>query len=128
MENTEELKRAEAHLERAEAELHAAESLERKAEHDVQEALEEVQEVLKPHEVLLEIATPKGLLRGYSRKRPRFQRSLKSSSTRRASTRKTPSNSSVTARCFSQPTEPLKASVSNARRNWNSLPPARAYR
>jgi hypothetical protein len=64
MENTEELKRAEAHLERAETELHAAESLEREAEHDVQEALEEVQEVLKPHEVLLEVATPKGLFEG----------------------------------------------------------------
>jgi len=64
MENIEELKQAEAHLVQAEAELKAAETEERKAEHNVDEALEEIREALKPHEILLEIATPKGLFEG----------------------------------------------------------------
>jgi hypothetical protein len=64
MENREELKNAESHLEAAEAELKGAEVVERKAERDVEEALQEVREALKPHEVLLEIATPKGLFEG----------------------------------------------------------------
>jgi hypothetical protein len=64
MENIDELKQAEAHLVDAEAELKAAETAERKAEHDVDEALEEIREALKPHEILLEIATPKGLFEG----------------------------------------------------------------
>jgi len=64
MENTEELKQAEAHLVEAEAELKTAETAEREAEHEVDEALEEIREALKPHEILLEIATPKGLFEG----------------------------------------------------------------
>jgi len=64
MENIEELKQAEAHLLQAETELKAAETEERKAEHNVDEALEEIREALKPHEILLEIATPKGLFEG----------------------------------------------------------------
>ena len=64
MENTEELKRAEADLAQAEAELKAAEAVEHKAEHHVEEALEEVREALKSHEVLLDIATPKGPFEG----------------------------------------------------------------
>jgi hypothetical protein len=64
MEDQEALKQAEAHLEQAGAELKAAETAEHKAEHDVEVALEEVREALKPHEVFLEIATPKGLFEG----------------------------------------------------------------
>jgi len=64
MEDQETLKQAETHLEQAEAELKATETAEHKAEHDVEVALEEVREALKPHEVFLEIATPKGLFEG----------------------------------------------------------------
>jgi hypothetical protein len=64
MENIEELKQAEAHLVQADDELKAAGTAERKAEHDVDEALEEVREALKPHEIFLEVATPKGAFEG----------------------------------------------------------------
>ena len=64
MENTEELKQAEAHLEQAVADLKAAEGAEQAAKHEIEEALEEVQEALKPHEIFLEVATPKGIFEG----------------------------------------------------------------
>jgi hypothetical protein len=67
MEETELLKDAEAHLVRAEAELKFGGAGERRdAEHQIDDALEEIREVekLKPHEILLEIATPKGLFEG----------------------------------------------------------------
>jgi myo-inositol catabolism protein IolC len=66
MENVDELKRAEDHLQHALSDLKEAEVQERKAEEEVQEALEEVREAehLKPHEILLEIATPKGMFTG----------------------------------------------------------------
>jgi aconitase B len=66
MENIDLLQQAEAHLQQAEAELKSAESAERSAEHDVAVALEELKklEEIKPHEILLEIATPNGLFKG----------------------------------------------------------------
>jgi hypothetical protein len=66
MDDIDELKQAEAHLERAVTDLHTAEAAERVAEHEVEEALQEVREVeaLKPHEIYLEVATPKGLFEG----------------------------------------------------------------
>jgi hypothetical protein len=64
MGNEQELRKAEADLVDAEAELKATGPDGRKAEHSVEEALEEVREEMKEHEVLLEIATPKGLFEG----------------------------------------------------------------
>jgi len=69
MDNSDELREAEAHLERAEADLKVAETAERKAEHEVDEAIEEIRELerLKHDEILLDVATPKGLFRGVFR-------------------------------------------------------------
>ena len=69
MDANEELKEAEAHLERAEAALRTAEVAERKAEREVDEALYEIRELenLKRDEILLEVATPKGIFRGIFR-------------------------------------------------------------
>jgi hypothetical protein len=66
MENVDELKQAEANLVLAVTDLKTAEAAERTAEHEVEEALEEVREAeaLKPHEIFLEVATPKGLFEG----------------------------------------------------------------
>lgn len=64
MEDTQSLKQAESHLEQAEAALKVAEAAEAEAKHDLAEAVEEIREALKPHEVVLEIATPKGLFEG----------------------------------------------------------------
>jgi len=64
MEDADNLRQAEAHLEKAEAALKIAEAAETKAHHDLEEAVEEVREALKPHEVLLDIATPKGHFEG----------------------------------------------------------------
>ena len=66
MEEKELLKDAEAHLARAEADLRTAQTEERAAEDQSHEALEEIREAekLKAHEILLEIATPKGLFEG----------------------------------------------------------------
>jgi hypothetical protein len=64
MEDAQELKQAEAHLQQAEAALKVAEAADAEAKHDLEEAVEEVREALKPHEVVLEIATPKGLFEG----------------------------------------------------------------
>ena len=66
MEETELLKEAEAHLKRAEAELETAQSEEHAAEQQIDEAREEIREAeeLKDHEILLKIATAKGLFRG----------------------------------------------------------------
>jgi hypothetical protein len=63
MENPQELRGAETHLKEAVTDLKAAEAAERLAEHEVEKALEEIHEV-KADEILLEIATPKGLFRG----------------------------------------------------------------
>jgi hypothetical protein len=69
MNQPDELQEAEAHLRRAEADLIAAGTAERHAEHEVSEALEEIRELenLKRDEILLEVATPKGLFRGIFR-------------------------------------------------------------
>ena len=69
MDNAEELREAEAHLERAETDLKVAETAERKAEDEVDEALEEIRELerLKHDEILLDVATPKGIFRGIFR-------------------------------------------------------------
>jgi hypothetical protein len=69
MNQPDELKEADAHLERAEADLRQAEAAEVHAEHEVDEALEEIRELenLKRDEILLEVATPKGLFRGVFR-------------------------------------------------------------
>jgi hypothetical protein len=66
MEETELLKEAEAHLKGAVADLKAAQAEERAAEHQFDEAREEIQEAekLRDHEILLNIATPKGLFEG----------------------------------------------------------------
>jgi hypothetical protein len=66
MESSEPLKQAEGHLARAVADLKTAEAAERTAEHEVEEALQEVREAepLKPHEIFLEVATPKGVFEG----------------------------------------------------------------
>ncbi len=64
MENIEELKRAEADLAQAVTELKVAQTDERNAEHHIEEAEEEIREALQPHEVLLDIATPKGPFEG----------------------------------------------------------------
>jgi hypothetical protein len=66
MEKIDELKQAEDHLQGAINDLKEAEAEERKAEHEIQEALEEIRDAehLKPHEILLEIATPKGIFTG----------------------------------------------------------------
>lgn len=69
MTNPDELARIEGQLHDALAGLKAAKTLEAKAEHEVEEALHELHDLekLKPHEILLEIATPKGLFTGIFR-------------------------------------------------------------
>jgi hypothetical protein len=71
MEESELLKEAEAHLARAEGELRVAEDGERAAERQIHEALEEIKEAekLKADEIVLEIATPKGLFEGIFREK-----------------------------------------------------------
>lgn len=66
MENPDELATVETQLDDALAGLRAARVLEADAEHEVDEALIEVHELekLKPYEILLKIATPKGLFAG----------------------------------------------------------------
>jgi hypothetical protein len=66
MENLDELAKIETQLDDALAGLKAAKGLEAKAEHEVEEALHELHDLenLKPHEILLKIATPKGLFAG----------------------------------------------------------------
>jgi hypothetical protein len=63
MENPGELEKIETQLDDALAGLKAAKVLEADAEHEVEEALHELHE-LKAHEILLKIATPKGLFTG----------------------------------------------------------------
>jgi exonuclease VII small subunit len=67
MENVDAVKQAEAHLEHALTDLKNAENAERSAEREIEEAREELKEALHPHEILLEIATPKGMFRGIFR-------------------------------------------------------------
>jgi hypothetical protein len=66
MENPGELEKIETQLGDALAGLKAAKALEAEAEHEVKEALHELHE-LKAHEILVEIATPKGLFAGIFR-------------------------------------------------------------
>jgi predicted DsbA family dithiol-disulfide isomerase len=70
MENSREFEQTEAHLRRAEVELKVAEAEERAAEHAVEAAVRELREAeeIAHHEVLLEIATPKGLFEGVFRR------------------------------------------------------------
>jgi hypothetical protein len=63
MENTEELKQAEANLAHTEAELKIVEAAERELEHEIEEEREVIHEI-KAHEILLDIGTPKGLFKG----------------------------------------------------------------
>lgn len=63
MENPDELEQIETQLDDALAGLKAAKALESEAEHEVEEALHELHD-LKAHEILLKIATPKGLFAG----------------------------------------------------------------
>jgi hypothetical protein len=69
MENPDDLEKIETQLDDALACLKAAKSLEAEAEHEVEEALHELHDLekLKPHEILLKIATPKGLFVGIFR-------------------------------------------------------------
>jgi hypothetical protein len=69
MENPDELAKIETQLDDALAGLKAAKALEVEAEHEVEEALHELHDLenLKPHEILLKIATPKGLFVGIFR-------------------------------------------------------------
>jgi len=66
MENPDELAKIETQLDGALAGLKAAKALEVEAEHRVDEALQELHDLenLKHHEILLKIATPKGLFVG----------------------------------------------------------------
>lgn len=66
MENPDELEKIETQLDDALADLKAAKALEAEAEHEVDEALHELHD-LKAHEILLKIATPKGLFTGIFR-------------------------------------------------------------
>ena len=66
MENPGELEIIETQLDDALTGLKAAKALETEAEHEVEEALHELHE-LKAHEILLKIATPKGLFTGIFR-------------------------------------------------------------
>ena len=69
MENPDDLAKIETQLDGALAGLKAAKALEAEAEHEVEEALHELHDLekLKPHEILLKIATPKGLFVGIFR-------------------------------------------------------------
>jgi transcription elongation factor len=69
MENPDELAKIETQLDDAVAGLQAAKAMEAEAEHEVEEALDELHDLenLKPHEILLKIATPKGLFVGIFR-------------------------------------------------------------
>lgn len=71
MENPDDLAKIETQLDDALAGLKAAKALEADAEHEVEEALHELHnlEDLRPHEILLKIATPKGLFVGIFRDR-----------------------------------------------------------
>jgi len=66
MENPDKLEQIETQLEDALVGLKAAKAVEAEAEHEVEEALHELHD-LKAHEILLKIATPKGLFAGIFR-------------------------------------------------------------